>query len=69
MKDKFEGKIIREFVGLRLKMYSLVTVNNEETKNANGVNKNIVKNIRHRKYIDMLFNKKNDKTWNEKSSK
>ena len=58
MKDKFEGKIIREFVELRLKMYSLVTVNNEETKNANGVNKNIVKNIRHRKYIDMLFNKK-----------
>ena len=39
-------------------MYSLVTIDNEENKKAKGVNKNVVKNIRHREYIDVLFNKK-----------
>ena len=57
MKDEFKGKIISEFIGLKSKMYSLVAVNNEETKNAKGVNKNVVKDIRHREYIDILFNK------------
>ena len=57
MKDEFKGKIISEFIGLKSKMYSLVAVNNEETKNAKRVNKNVVKDIRHREYIDILFNK------------
>ena len=39
-------------------MYSLVTIDNEENKKAKGVNKNVLKNIRHREYIDVLFNKK-----------
>ena len=43
-------------------MYSLVTLDNEEIKKAKGFNKNVVKNIRHREYVDVLFNKKNDKT-------
>ena len=43
-------------------MYSLVAIDNEENKKAKGVNKNVVKNIRHREYVDVLFNKKNDKT-------
>ena len=42
-------------------MYSLVTVENEEIKKAKGFNKNVVKNISHKKYIDVFFNKKNDK--------
>ena len=46
MKDEFRGRIIREFVGLKSKMYSLVTVNNKEIKKAKGVNKNTIKNIR-----------------------
>ena len=44
MKDEFKGKIISEFVGLKLKTYSLVTVDNEEIKKTNGVTKNVVKN-------------------------
>ena len=47
MKDEFKGKIISEFVGLKSKMCSLVMVNNEEIKKAKGINKNVVKNIRH----------------------
>ena len=30
MKDEIKGKVISEFVGLKSKMYSLVTVDNEE---------------------------------------
>ena len=57
MKDKFKGKIICESVGLKSKVYSPVTVDNEEIKKAKGVNKNVVKNIKHREYIDVLFKK------------
>ena len=39
-------------------MYSLIYEDNEENKKAKGVNKNVVKNIRHKEYIDVLFNKK-----------
>ena len=44
LKDGFRGKIIREFVGLKLKMYSLVTVDGGEIKKVKDVNKDI-KNI------------------------
>ena len=47
MKDEFEGKIISEFVWLKLKMYSLVTVDNEEIKKGKGVSKYVVENTRH----------------------
>ena len=58
MKDEFKGKIISEFVGLKSKMYSVVDFDNEENKKTKGVNKNVSKNIRRKKYIDILFNKK-----------
>ena len=32
MKDEFKGKIISEFVGLKSKIYSLVTEDNKEIK-------------------------------------
>ena len=57
MKDEVKGKIISEFVGLKSKMYSVVIVNNEEIKKAKGVKKNVVKNIRHKEYLDVLFDK------------
>ena len=38
-------------------MYSLVIVNNKESKKAKSFNKNVIKNIKRKKYIDFLFNK------------
>ena len=57
VKDEVKGKIISEFVGLKSKMYSVVIVNNGEIKKAKGVKNNVVKNIRHKEYLDVLFNK------------
>ena len=50
MKDEFKGRIISEFGGLKSKMYSLISVDDE----AKGVNKK----IRHKEFVDVLFDKK-----------
>ena len=34
MKDEFKGKIINEFVGLKPKMYLLITLDDEEVNKA-----------------------------------
>ena len=54
MKHEFKGKIISEFAGLKSKMYSLIIADNEEVTIAKGVNKK----IRHKEFINVLFNKK-----------
>ena len=54
MKDEFKGKLINEFVGLKIKTYSLISVDDEEVSKAKGVNKK----IRHKQFVDVLFNKK-----------
>ena len=58
MKDEFKGKAISEFVALKSKMYSLIAVDGGEVKKAKEVNKNIVKSIRHKEFVNALFNKK-----------
>ena len=68
MRDKSKGKIIREFLGLKSKMYSLIAVDSREIKKEKAVNKNVVKNIRHEEYISVLFNKKMI-SWNMKKFK
>ena len=62
---EIQRKIISDFVGLDSKTYSLIDVDNEENKKVKSVNKNVVKNIRHRKCIDVSFNKKKDIKWKE----
>ena len=39
MKDEFKGTKISGFIGLKSKMYSLISVDDEEVTNAKGVNK------------------------------
>ena len=54
MKDEFKRKIISEFAELKLKMYSLISVDNEEVTKAKGVNKK----LRHKEFVSVLYNKK-----------
>ena len=56
MKDEFKEKIISEFIELKSKMYSLINVDCEEVKKIKGVNKNIVKKIKHKEFVAVLFN-------------
>ena len=66
MKTELKGKIIGEFVGLESRMYSLVSVDGEEVKKTKRANKSVVKNIRHKKFVDPLLDKKWwDITWKE----
>ena len=41
MKDEFKAQIISEFIGLKSKMYSLISIDDEEVNKAKGVNKKI----------------------------
>ena len=54
MKEKLKGETIDEFVGLKSKMYSLVTINDKKVTKAKGINKK----IRHRELVDVLLDKK-----------
>ena len=54
MKDEFKGKIINEFVGLKFKINSLVSGDGKENKKAKGVNKNVVKSIKHKEFVDVF---------------
>ena len=54
MGDEFKGETVSEFAGLKSKMYSLISVDNEEVTKAKGVNKK----IRNKEFVSFLFNKK-----------
>ena len=54
MRDKFKGKTISEFVGLKSKMCSLISVDDGGVDKAIGLNKN----MKHKEFVDFLFNKK-----------
>ena len=58
LKDESEGKIDDEFVGLKLKMYSMKDVDGKQNKIGKGVNSVAVNNIKYEEYIAVLFNKK-----------
>ena len=50
IKDEMNGMPIKEFVGLRPKMYSLVKENNSEKKTAKGISRAITREMRHNDY-------------------
>ena len=53
MKNELNGSKIIEFLGLKSKMYSLIS-DDKEVNKAKGINKK----LRHCEYLDLLFNKK-----------
>lgn len=58
MKDEMNGKIIKEYVGLRAKMYSVASEKGV-VKKAKGVSKQVVKSsISHDNYKEALFQKR-----------
>ena len=55
-KDETKGKIIKEFVGLRAKLYSYIMEEGEENKKCKGVKKQVVEdNITHEDYKTCLL--------------
>ena len=58
LKDECAGRPIAEYVGLRLKMYSILEAFGTNIKEAKGVKKATVKkHIRHEQYQEALFEK------------
>ena len=56
MKDETGGVTIKEFVGLKPKMYSFLVDDSSEHKKTKGMNKNVVATISHNQYKDVLLN-------------
>ena len=57
MKDETAGVAIKEFVGLKPKMYSFL-VENSKHKKAKGMNRNAAATISHNEYKDVSLNNK-----------
>ena len=58
MKDETGGVAIKELVGLKPKMCSVVIDDSNKHKKAKGKNKNVVVGINHGKQRDVLLNNK-----------
>ena len=58
-KDEPGGEIIEEFFGLRLKLYAIKKLDDEEEKKCKGVKRNVIRNkISFNNYKDVLFSGK-----------
>ena len=58
MKDGRAGVAIKEFVGLKPKMYSVLVGGSSEHEKAKSVNKNIFATISHNEYENVFLNQK-----------
>ena len=54
MKYEMGGNVVSEFIGLKSKMYSLITVDDAEKIRAKGINRE----LKYNEFRDVLFNKK-----------
>ena len=55
MKDEYNGRIVKKFVGLRPKLYSILESDGTEKKKAKGINKCTTAKMRHISYLQALF--------------
>ena len=53
MKDEMCGKVVSAFVGLKSKIYSLITIDDVEKTRAKGINTK----LKHSEFVDVLDNK------------
>ena len=61
MKDECGGKQIKEFVGLRSKLYTYIKSDGEEEKKCKGIKKKVIKNkIKFEDYKNCLFDEKEE---------
>ena len=58
IKDETCSVAIREFAGLKPKMYSFLIEDNSEQKKAKGVNRNLLEILTHSEYKNVLLNNK-----------
>ena len=58
IKDETGGVAIKEFIGLKPKIYSFLVDDSNEHRKAKGINKNVVETISHNEYKNVLLNKK-----------
>ena len=56
MKDEYKGSPIKEFIGLRPKMYSILEADGYEKKTAKGIAKRTSAKIHHARYLHTLYN-------------
>ena len=63
MEDETGGVAMKEFVGLKPKVYSFLGDDNSEHKKAKPVNRNVVATIGHNEYKDGLLNNKCLRHW------
>ena len=55
MKDEMKGYSIKDFVGLRPKMYSVLEGDGTEKKTVKGIKKSDTRKMRHEQYFQALF--------------
>lgn len=58
MKDETAGIAVKEFCGLRPKMYSILYGDGEEKKTAKGIVKSCIQKMRHSEYVKCLTQRK-----------
>jgi hypothetical protein len=58
MKDEYKGSLVKEFVGLRPKMYSVMDANEDEKKTAKGISRRTTARLRHAEYLTALMDEK-----------